>query len=529
MGSSLQFVAAFFYIVTSQAVASSISINHSEPSHITVTNPVLDQFGLDNTAVTPRRVSEHSSLAPGLWVPSGWSFSIGLQVDTFSLNEDGHAVDILASLDGGSPLPYWIQFDNSNMVFDGISPALEQRQTWVIELFPSSLGHSSPISQFFNLTVALHELSLRSPISSIDVTWGIRFDVSLDDIILPRLLYDQRPLNIIEESAITYSLGPNTPSWLEYNRLDKSVYGIPPLQANLSTTIVLIIRGMSIGSSSPLRVEIPVITQPSYFTDGVVEPIQIRPHSIIDLDLTSYVRNASVPLASLGISYWPETGSSWFSLATSPLRLKGTVPASMSRGGVNVTLTAISNNNSTSILRLNLMIKSHRSLVKLFIGLVIVAGFIAVLAGCLVYHLRVLRRRRVGVVKASAQPENGGASVCNDLSCGDNDVSGELVEGEKSLGESDCHPSIVANETGASAGSLSGFGAAPGSSTTNSSMQTRDSDCTAIRQMIKLRREIRDAERHGVRPLYNSHIHDGFDELNLCLQAWDGKRESDEA
>jgi hypothetical protein len=107
--------------------------------------------------------SNTSSLYPGVRVPPGWSFSLGL-LHPF-IYPEGTSIDKplfhSASLADGAALPLWLSFDNYTVTFNGVTPLIpsdQKNSLFQVKLMASDVYGSGDVEQGFNLTVGIHTL-----------------------------------------------------------------------------------------------------------------------------------------------------------------------------------------------------------------------------------------------------------------------------------------------------------------------------------------------------------------------------------
>lgn len=322
---------------------------------------IASQISPNNTAINPYISSDDSVLPLGLWVPPGWSFSIGLLWDTFLWDGGRKRIKYVASLRGGDPLPPWIKFDSPSMTFDGISPRAYHYQTLEIDVYPVGFPF---ISESFNLTVAKCDFALLSRFHPLNLTADTAFAIKLNDVILPGLLLDGKPLNLNQGKMVKYQLDASSPSWISYDPVAETIRGVPPSKTStVSSSIIVVVADVFNNQNSSLHAEIPFSVEPSYFKTPQIDPIIAKSNHPVDFDFAPYsVKSSGYAGASFHATFEPKNTTDWFTLSGSPPRLLGTIPPFPNTNHVNVTVTATSvNTNATSITSLYISISPSTS------------------------------------------------------------------------------------------------------------------------------------------------------------------------
>ena len=342
-------------LIISIAATLAFASDATSPANVTLNYPVSKQLYPTNRAITPCIVANYSVLPQGLRLPPSWSFSIGLEWDTFIIN-GGRDIYYSGILANGSKLPPWIAFHKDEITFEGVSPPIHYVQTLELVLVASDADGKPLGNQNFNFTIAEHELSsIAASVPPLNLTVNAPFSFHLDDVIFPLLRLNGNELNHTERLFLDIGLGPRTPSWMTYS--DGLLRGIAP-EAPPAFVVVQIQDTFNQGSRGRhLDIDVPISMFSSYFTTATIPPVLIKSGDEFSFSFLPYLsNNTDGGITQLSATYEPRNSSSWLSFEESPPNLHGTVPDSARSSHVNVTITAMRSPGAISTTSLYLSI-----------------------------------------------------------------------------------------------------------------------------------------------------------------------------
>ncbi|PWN38356.1 uncharacterized protein FA14DRAFT_177629 [Meira miltonrushii] len=323
-----------------------------------------------------KQLSSASSLGPSkmlaadtIHLPLGWSFSIGLQGDTFTI-PTGQRVYWSANLADGSALPTWLTFSADSYDFYGVAPnnVGPQGEEYDVVITGSNRAGYGGTTQTFKLVIGSNALGLMSqtlPAANASVGTYFQYQIPIDGLKSQgRKLTDSDSLTV--NSTVSSDL-----SWLTFEQSNRTFYGIPPYDpyGNASSvTNVQIPVTFSGTNSTDLTVNQTISIQPSLFTALQLPNVFIGQSSTVNIDLSQYLRNttsarkrgsskrfvravlAAQPnfaTPNVSVSYNPENTSSWLHYDASTLTLNGQVPKGWTDRS-QITLEAPENGNAMS-------------------------------------------------------------------------------------------------------------------------------------------------------------------------------------
>lgn len=336
--------------------------------------PLEQQFNASNPSLSSvfllHNNSALSSSVPALRVPPNWSFSVGLQGDTFvpgisnsTDEDDGDGDDdddsgnvyYSALQADGTPLPYWLTFNPDTITFDGVTkapPNYDPDRTSVVFIASDQQGYSAVIVPF-DIIVASHELwsEASQPVWPINATLGEPLDFSFqtDDWVLDGVMLNNRSINA--SSITSLSVGTSGYTWLEYDSGSFTLSGTPPTSSDSESSGHLPIAISA--SNETLSVEVPLMLLPSYFTDTSLKPSFAMPGTDLDIPLQTYITSdlfyQQHPI-DLNATFDPSTAGSYFRISNSSglWSITGTVPTDLDYSDVNVTITSYDHITHTS-------------------------------------------------------------------------------------------------------------------------------------------------------------------------------------
>ncbi|KAA1475581.1 hypothetical protein DENSPDRAFT_932452 [Dentipellis sp. KUC8613] len=312
----------------------------------TVQTSVAAQFSASNPSLSSVfTLSPYSALSsdnPILRIPSKWSFSIGLQGDTFSGTDN---VYYAVRQKDGSLLPSWIVFDPKEITLDGVAPPVQKLSTpYTLSL----LLHASDQRGFaassvpFDLVVAEHELSLATgSLPTINVTSSTPFNVSLTSPAdFSGVLVDGGPIDLSDVVSVSVDTSQYS-TWLNYDEGNRRLTGQPPkdldgrqgasLPVTLTTTF-----------NQTAHTSVALALVPSYFSQADFNPILVAPGQDVQFNLEQYISNGTnfgqrPDDVNLTASYEPRDAADYLRFDSNSAVLSGTIPADLSTAASNYT------------------------------------------------------------------------------------------------------------------------------------------------------------------------------------------------
>lgn len=300
-------------------------------------------------------LSPGSSLATGhpiLRIPSGWSFSIGLEPKTYvAVANSSSNIYYGIKQANGSRLPEWMFFNRQMLTLNGVVPTvnnLPTPTTFRLELHASLQEACSAARTRFDIVVASHELSVTASMPTINATAARPFNVSLNSPTdFAGVFVDTEPIQAQNISDLTINV-TGYESWLRYDTTTYSLVGNPQTEKGVQkATLPVTIRTIF---NQSIDTNVSVALVPSYFTQEVFPVIYIPPGGEVSFDLSRYFSNSTFERqgdVDLSVTYDPPNIETWFGL--SGKWLKGAVPDGPSPANVSITFIAYSHiTHSTS-------------------------------------------------------------------------------------------------------------------------------------------------------------------------------------
>ena len=314
----------------------------------TVQTPISQQFYAGNRALSSVFfLSPGSALAtdePTLRVPARWSFSIGLDGDTFTAENDLYYGALQSD---GTPLPPWITFDPSTMTFDGVAPndeVIPTPLTLEIEVYGADQEGYSAASLRFNIVVASHELSAYSTLPTVNVTAGTPFNVTMSSPAdFSGILLDGQALQPANVSVLSIDVS-SYKNWLKYDPGSKTLFGAPPSNFTAPDGKPTLPVTLTSNFNQTLYTSVALDIVPSYFTKSDLGAIQADPGQTVQFSLVKYFANASAQHrdANLSASYNPSTASTFLKFDPITAQLTGQIPADSDTPQIYVMFVAYS-------------------------------------------------------------------------------------------------------------------------------------------------------------------------------------------
>ncbi|EIW79291.1 hypothetical protein CONPUDRAFT_127284 [Coniophora puteana RWD-64-598 SS2] len=316
-----------------------------------VTNPSLSSvFSL----------AENSALAtgnPSLRVPPGWSFSVGLDEDTFT---SPNSLYYYAILSDGGPLPDWVEFNPNTVTFDGHAPhsdALPTPYKLPIAIHASDQAQYSAQVTYFDIVIADHELSANSSLPTLNITASSPFNITLaSSADFSGILVDGNPIQTSNITSLSVDVSSYA-NWLSYDEPSRTLYGQLPanfqLPNNAEPTLP---AAVSTNFNQTVLTNVSLNLVSSYFSETDLGDIEANPGSSVTFSLKQFVRNISDPAdANTTASYFPSDARNYLAFDAGTSLLTGRIPSNSSIAETVVTFaaySATSHSTSHAILRI---------------------------------------------------------------------------------------------------------------------------------------------------------------------------------
>lgn len=393
----------------------------------TLNLPLAQQFRPDSHALSSIFFLQSGSAIgtpdPTLRVPREWSFSVGLESDTYVL-PDGRDVYYELRLANGSAIPEYLSFNSKTVTLDGVVPPPEQvSQPFALafNLHASDQEGYSAATVPFTLVLADHELSsTKDSLPTINITSENEFLISLlSPADFKGVLVDGEDIQPSNISSLVIDVSGH--SWLHYDAPSRTLSGMPNatdqnpvLPVNLTTIF-----------NQSLQTHVSLAMVQSYFVLPDLPALNISKGDDLLFTLKYWCSTTADPgynETTITVSYSPLTAANFLRYDPDSTNVTGTIPSNYQSQNITVTFTAYShvthstshtdlviyvpgtgNNPSYSPLYPSgLATEAHR---KLVLGLVLTFGIIGGL--CLLTGIFAIVRRCSRVADTAVLGEEG--------------------------------------------------------------------------------------------------------------------------
>lgn len=322
------------------------------PSQLVSSNPAVSS--MYSTEPSSALLVSMSRSSPALRVPPEWSFSIGLEWDTFLPPADDHDrfLSYSATLGNGSDLPEWMFFDPDTHVFGGFTPEEPQALNIVVTastrfilchlpllhcLYLLSSGLTA--SDTFIFIIFSYDFYVYGLLLTRNVTAGQSFYIPLSDfqgVHLAAALDIFKHRNEKNSFDIELDLDTAALSWLSYDPKSRVLQGTAPNVSTseeliISATITVYHHGLSLSVLSNFTLAVI----PPAFSALVLPSILIYPGEVLSFSLLPYLNSVSAWTVSAALP----KDACWLSFDPGRLSLNGSVPVNAS-GNVQVAFMA---------------------------------------------------------------------------------------------------------------------------------------------------------------------------------------------
>lgn len=341
------------------------------------------QFVPENESISSANVVPETE-GPGVRVRQAWSFSVGIEWDTF-VSPTGKEIFYSASLDDREPLPDWVTFNPKALTFDGVTPrirSLADRRHFEFYVYGSEVEGYASIQNTFSFTIdgpyptdnipdetaATDTLLQVAPLIPINVTAGDPFSYDLDEFDFVGLVLNGSPISRTNMTDIL--LDTSGCSWLTYDDQTSRLSGTPPLEY-LHHPLPVLPMEITTKHNASIATNITLHVLPSAFTTTTLPPLVVSPGSHLQFELDEYFANntevghqliADPSSMTVTTLLNPREASSWVNFDSATHILTGTVPSSLEYNTLTIAFYALdpkTNATSTSSLVLDLAAASQ--------------------------------------------------------------------------------------------------------------------------------------------------------------------------
>lgn len=164
-------------------------------------------------------------------------FSINLDPGTFTSNGSDASFSYYALSTNNTPLPAWIQFDSSTLIFSGQTPDYQSLilppQTFGVQLIASDIEGFGGTSMFFDIEVGVHLFAFKSADLIINATLG-------SDIVFSGLAGSLELDGQAVKTSDVVSVTAQTPSWIVLDNKNLELTGTVPADATSVNFTILV-------------------------------------------------------------------------------------------------------------------------------------------------------------------------------------------------------------------------------------------------------------------------------------------------
>lgn len=336
----------------------------------------------------PSQLAQASSLGPDnilpgniLYLPLGWSFSVGFDGDTFSL-PDGSNVYLSASLADSQPLPDWLKWSADSYTLFGVAPTQPgpEGAHFDFVLTGSNVKGFGGPSTSLTIVVATNEtqaetqaqnttttssggsqtLSLAQALPTVNASVGAPISYTVPTTTIVKVDGDRLATTA---DNITVSANVSEVGWLNFDNASYTFSGTPPYDEYKdvnSTQNMVVPLVFASSSSNQLLANVTVQVVPFPFVAQTLPDISVQQGQKINQSLAGFVRDvasSSIPsnirvLAAssnpLSVSFDPTSAGSTLQFNPKTLLLTGTLPKDVDRVKVNLQSTSSEGQSSTA-------------------------------------------------------------------------------------------------------------------------------------------------------------------------------------
>lgn len=329
----------------------SLPVTSKQPP--TLKTPVADQFKDSNPSLSSVFIiGPHSDLytsRPAVRIPPKWSFSIGLQGDTYTAPDNVYYQVLQAD---GSEIPSWMRWNPQDITLEGVTPtedSIPLPSSFNIVLHASDIKGATADTQSFDVIIANHEVSMtKAVLPTVNITADSPFSISLNSAAdFSGLMVDGKPF---QPEDLTDLLVETTGfPWISYDRKARRLSGDAP--SKLEKTPVIPVQVQTTFNQS-IQTNLSIALVPSFFTAETLSPILLGSDRRLDLVFKPFFSNSTSTMPNdvdLSTSYDPTQAGDVLKFDPNAAVLSGNIPGNFPSQRINVTITAYSHvTHSTS-------------------------------------------------------------------------------------------------------------------------------------------------------------------------------------
>lgn len=330
--------------------------------------PLAEQLPAISEALGPA----HTLSDRSLWLPLGWSFSLGFDGSSFTVADDQTSVYWTAQIDHHRDLPSWLTFSSDSYTFFGVAPTTPARIN--VTVTASNEPGYGGVASSFEMVIAQHVLALSNPLlPQTNATAGTMLSSS---VAMPDLTLDgntTHPLNQSLAQLIQVQADTSSAPWLSFNPDRMLLSGTPPLELGMSSSspaIVTVPIHLTLPElSATTTAEQSIHVYPSLLSTTSLPKVRATVGQPLEYDLGPYLAHQGTLNSdsnSSSVIHWAiEGGPSWLHADSLSNKLTGQVPPNGSACNSTMTLSASriidGYYNSTSMAPLGLIIVDSAS------------------------------------------------------------------------------------------------------------------------------------------------------------------------
>ncbi|CAO1633230.1 unnamed protein product [Sympodiomycopsis kandeliae] len=306
----------------------------------TLKKPLTDQLAMASSLGRSQILAGNK-----LHIPYGWSFSVGWQGDTFTL-DSGARVFTKGTIQGTKALPSWLKYSPTTYAMWGIAPNVPPPEgtEFVFTMTGSNVENHGGTQT--NITIVLGEGNLAVPKNAFaPIVADAGSDVNYT-LPLSQITYDGRP--VVDVNTLDVQIDTSSANWLQYDSTRHVLSGQTP-QADASTTepiksSVPVTVKDSLGKV--LRTTVDVVVYPPFFSNAILPNIFVTPGQEFNVSLSEFIRNSDA--ANITAEYDPPEAGEWISYNSSTTTLGGMPPNMNAADKVQITLRSAASSGSSA-------------------------------------------------------------------------------------------------------------------------------------------------------------------------------------
>ncbi|KIY63620.1 hypothetical protein CYLTODRAFT_493752 [Cylindrobasidium torrendii FP15055 ss-10] len=321
----------------------SLSVTGNAPP--TLKTPILSQLYDGNPSLASAFAVGPESLLctsnPAVRIPPRWSFSIGLEGDTYTYSSDVYYQVLQAD---GTEIPYWMSWNPHDYTLTGVTPRPEDISTptvYNLVLHASDIKGATADTQAFDVILAEHDVSMTKQfLPTVNVTANSPFDVpltSVDDF--SGVLVDAQPIHPDDLALVHVDTG--SWNWIKYDDNTRHLSGDAPAQVDQHPVLPVEIHVFN----QTIHTNLSLAVVPSFFTNEDLPTLVVPDDGHVDFALQRYFSNKtsnSLKDIDLSTSFTPREAGDVLHIDQSSFLLSGTLPHEFPSKNINLTITAYS-------------------------------------------------------------------------------------------------------------------------------------------------------------------------------------------